>query len=78
MLGECECVFHLGGILLAVIRFCVLLLAGTNEEAITEVLARRTVAQRQRIKEAYKQSVGKVRERFDRAVLKPAEEMVSL
>uniref|UniRef100_A0AAQ4Q3Z7 Annexin n=1 Tax=Gasterosteus aculeatus aculeatus TaxID=481459 RepID=A0AAQ4Q3Z7_GASAC len=33
--------------------------AGTNEEAITEVLARRTVAQRQRIKEAYKQSVGK-------------------
>uniref|UniRef100_A0A8C6SZ94 Annexin n=1 Tax=Neogobius melanostomus TaxID=47308 RepID=A0A8C6SZ94_9GOBI len=33
--------------------------AGTNEAALTEVLARRTIAQRQRIKEAYKQSVGK-------------------
>ncbi|XP_056288648.1 annexin A4 [Pseudoliparis swirei] len=32
---------------------------GTNEDAITEVLAHRTVAQRQRIKEAYKQTVGK-------------------
>ncbi|XP_073334145.1 annexin A4 [Pagrus major] len=33
--------------------------AGTNEATITEVLAHRTIAQRQRIKEAYKQSVGK-------------------
>lgn len=33
--------------------------AGTNEAAITEVLAHRTIAQRQRIKEAFKQSVGK-------------------
>ncbi|XP_037609444.1 annexin A4 [Sebastes umbrosus] len=33
--------------------------AGTNEAVITEVLARRTIAQRQRIKEAYKQTVGK-------------------
>ncbi|KAK9532621.1 hypothetical protein VZT92_009996 [Zoarces viviparus] len=33
--------------------------AGTNEEAVTKVLAYRTNAQRQRIKEAYKQSVGK-------------------
>ncbi|XP_072311521.1 annexin A4 [Eucyclogobius newberryi] len=33
--------------------------AGTNESIITEVLAHRTIAQRQCIKEAYKQSVGK-------------------
>ncbi|XP_076614620.1 annexin A4 [Chaetodon auriga] len=33
--------------------------AGTNEAAIIEVLAHRTIAQRQRIKEAYKQAVGK-------------------
>ncbi|XP_061731823.1 annexin A4 isoform X2 [Nerophis ophidion] len=33
--------------------------AGTDEAAITEVLAHRTIAQRQRIKEAYKQTVGK-------------------
>ncbi|XP_029940052.1 annexin A4 [Salarias fasciatus] len=33
--------------------------AGTNEATITEVLAHRTIAQRQRIKEAYKQTVGK-------------------
>uniref|UniRef100_A0A671WFQ9 Annexin n=1 Tax=Sparus aurata TaxID=8175 RepID=A0A671WFQ9_SPAAU len=33
--------------------------AGTNEATITEVLAHRTIAQRQRIKEAFKQSVGK-------------------
>lgn len=41
--------------------YIVLFLAGTNEAAITEVLAHRTIAQRQRIKEAYKQAVGKVR-----------------
>ncbi|KAM4527829.1 annexin A4 [Odontesthes bonariensis] len=33
--------------------------AGTNEAAIVDVLAHRTIAQRQRIKEAYKQAVGK-------------------
>ncbi|XP_061886945.1 annexin A4 [Entelurus aequoreus] len=33
--------------------------AGTDEAAITEVLAHRTIAQRQRINEAYKQTVGK-------------------
>ncbi|CAN9504892.1 unnamed protein product [Ophioblennius macclurei] len=33
--------------------------AGTNEATIIEVLAHRTIAQRQRIKEAYKQTVGK-------------------
>ncbi|XP_036384775.1 annexin A4-like isoform X2 [Megalops cyprinoides] len=33
--------------------------AGTNEAAIIEVLAHRTIAQRQRIKETYKQTVGK-------------------
>ncbi|XP_037548056.1 annexin A4 [Nematolebias whitei] len=33
--------------------------AGTNEATITDVLAHRTIAQRQRIKEAYKQTVGK-------------------
>ncbi|XP_041815786.1 annexin A4 [Chelmon rostratus] len=32
---------------------------GTNEAAIIEVLPHRTIAQRQRIKEAYKQAVGK-------------------
>lgn len=41
--------------------FCFLFFAGTNEATITEVLAHRTIAQRQRIKEAYKQTVGKVR-----------------
>ncbi|KAJ3605845.1 hypothetical protein NHX12_027889 [Muraenolepis orangiensis] len=33
--------------------------AGTDEAALVEVLARRTIAQRQRIKEGYKQQVGK-------------------
>ncbi|XP_029940044.1 annexin A4-like isoform X2 [Salarias fasciatus] len=33
--------------------------AGTNEATIIEVLAHRTIIQRQRIKEAYKQTVGK-------------------
>lgn len=33
--------------------------AGTNEAAIIEVLVRRTIAQRQRIKESYKQLLGK-------------------
>ncbi|XP_041915842.1 annexin A4 [Alosa sapidissima] len=33
--------------------------AGTNEATIIEVLAHRTIEQRQRIKDAYKQSVGK-------------------
>ncbi|TKS84514.1 Annexin A4 [Collichthys lucidus] len=33
--------------------------AGTNEETIIEVIAHRTIAQRQRIKEAYKQALGK-------------------
>uniref|UniRef100_A0A665VQQ8 Annexin n=1 Tax=Echeneis naucrates TaxID=173247 RepID=A0A665VQQ8_ECHNA len=33
--------------------------AGTDEAAITDVLAHRTIAQRQRIKEAFKQTVGK-------------------
>uniref|UniRef100_A0AAY4ATN5 Annexin n=1 Tax=Denticeps clupeoides TaxID=299321 RepID=A0AAY4ATN5_9TELE len=32
---------------------------GTNEAVITEVLTRRTIAQRQRIKEVYKQTIGK-------------------
>lgn len=36
-------------------------LAGTDEAAITAIIAHRTIAQRQRIKEAYKQSLGKVR-----------------
>lgn len=52
-----------------------LFLAGTNEAAITEVLAHRTIAQRQRIKEAYKQAVGKVRG-FDWAVLKGSKRSV--
>uniref|UniRef100_A0A671WFR4 Annexin n=1 Tax=Sparus aurata TaxID=8175 RepID=A0A671WFR4_SPAAU len=39
--------------------YIVFFLAGTNEATITEVLAHRTIAQRQRIKEAFKQSVGK-------------------
>lgn len=34
--------------------------AGTNEATIIEILAHRTIAQRQKIKEAFKQSVGKV------------------
>uniref|UniRef100_A0A8C7THH1 Annexin n=1 Tax=Oncorhynchus mykiss TaxID=8022 RepID=A0A8C7THH1_ONCMY len=34
-------------------------LTGTDEAAVIEVLARRTIAQRQRIKEAYKLTVGK-------------------
>lgn len=38
-----------------------MLFSGTNEAAIIDVLAHRTIAQRQRIKEAYKQTVGKVR-----------------
>nr|XP_057920374.1 annexin A4 isoform X1 [Doryrhamphus excisus] len=33
--------------------------AGTDEAAVIEVVAHRTIAQRQRIKEAYKQAVGK-------------------
>uniref|UniRef100_A0A8C4E7R4 Annexin n=1 Tax=Dicentrarchus labrax TaxID=13489 RepID=A0A8C4E7R4_DICLA len=33
--------------------------AGTDEAAVIEVLAHRTIAQRQRVKEAYKQAVGK-------------------
>ncbi|TRY85437.1 hypothetical protein DNTS_016104 [Danionella cerebrum] len=33
--------------------------AGTNEATIIEILARRTIAQRQKIKEAFKQTVGK-------------------
>ncbi|KTF91644.1 hypothetical protein cypCar_00000410 [Cyprinus carpio] len=33
--------------------------AGTNEATIIEILAHRTIAQRQKIKEAFKQSVGK-------------------
>lgn len=36
-------------------------LSGTNEATIIEILTQRTVAQRQRIKMAYKQTVGKVR-----------------
>lgn len=39
----------------------VLPLAGTDETAITAIIAHCTIAQRQRLKEAYKQSVGKVR-----------------
>lgn len=37
-----------------------MLFSGTNEAAIIEVIAHRTNAQRQRIKEAYKLTVGKV------------------
>lgn len=37
-----------------------MLFAGTNEAAIIEVVAHRTIAQRQLIKEAYKRAVGKV------------------
>ena len=36
-------------------------LSGTDEAAVIEVIAHRTIAQRQRIKEAFKQAVGKVR-----------------
>ncbi len=61
-------------LLWVIIRFSIVLfLAGTDEAAITEVLAHRTVTQRQRIKEAYKQAVGKVSV-FDRAVLEGSKQ----
>lgn len=41
--------------------FCLICFAGTDEAAVIDVLAHRTIAQRQRIKEAFKQAVGKVR-----------------
>lgn len=38
-------------------------LTGTDEAAVIDVVSHRTIAQRQRIKEAYKQAVGKVRKK---------------
>lgn len=44
------------------IQFLLVLHVGTKEAPIIEVLAHRTIAQRQRVKEAFKQAVGKVRD----------------